>query len=732
MYYQARVGTGSWISLATLGASNLRRTLVLSGIDTFEFDVTSALALTEDVSFTYNALVSIRRQTTDSLVAATDQWYFRGRVRSVPRSGQGQSEQYHVRIEGPWSWFDKTLYRQSWAEGAGSISKPRAVLFMQANGARLATGPQMQAIADVAIASGAPCTVQAITGGITPPYDEQTNITCAQALIKALSYHPHGAVWFDYSTETPVLKYGQRSALTAASISVVGQTGLSIAQRTDLQVPAIAIYYEKQNTVDGESVPQTTRDLYPVNAAPYGADVLSAVFDLRGNVVTTVSQYIKAEQFPVNYNDAAWWKARVPRLNDYTSITISGGDRLHDTNLANILVEGQKAPWMNQSFESERIQCDALCVMEDGNGNIVDKHTETVTLEVMATGCPNGETVYRALASFDPGEEIPTGIAQALYTEWAQLHFEGSLTITEDEPTGQALPGHRLNLADGRAEWATMSALVCRASEDIDNGTTSIEFGPPSWTDIDARVSFERTARSRVYAQSRSLITGASTAMGIQGPTGAQEIRDGSTNAALHINRFQDTSDLNKLINLDPAQISPAAVVTGSKEIKPRLAYIPVMDNGVLKAQQAVILCGAPSGDLTDIAGNVSSTDADIKTIADANSAGATATTKAAKADHVHADKRARTSGYTVTDISLGASPAPGTLAAYTNTWNVSSNTTGVKVSVLTRIRYSESDATPTIHFYYRTMTYDPCGRLLDVSAEGRVAVTIPVAVTIS
>jgi hypothetical protein len=156
-----------------------------------------------------------------------------------------------------------------------------------------------------------------------------------------------------------------------------------------------------------------------------------------------------------------------------------------------------------------------------------------------------------------------------------------------------------------------------------------------------------------------------------------------------------------------------------------------VLDNGVIKAQQAVVLCAAPSGDLLEMPGNVSSTDGDIKTIADANSAGGAGTTKAAKADHVHADKRARTSGYTVTDISLGATPTPGTLAPYTNVWNVSSNTTGVKVSSLTRIRYSESDPTPTIHFYYRTLTYDPNGRLLDVSSEGRVSVHIPIAVTI-
>ena len=690
MYYQARIGTGSWISLATLGASNLRRTLVICGIDAFEFDVTTSLALTEDSSFTYNALVSIRRQTTDSLIAATDQWYFRGRVRSVPRSGQSQSEQYHVRIEGPWSWFDKTLYRQSWAEGSGSISKPRAVLFMQANGTRLATGPQMKAIADVAIASGAPCTVQDITGGITPPYDEQTNITCSQALIKALSYHPHGAVWFDYSTETPVLKYSQRSALTAASLSVLGKTCLSIAQRTDLQVPAIAIYYEKQNTVDGASVPQTTRDLYPVNADPYGADVLSAVFDLRGNTVTTVSQYIKAEQFPSNYNDPAWWLARVPRLKDYTTVEISNGGRLHDTNLANILVEGEKAPWMNQSFAKERIQCDALCTLLDESNNVLNQQTEVVTVEVTATGCPNGETVYRALASFDPGEEIPTGIAQSLYTEWAQLHFEGSLTITEDEPTGQALPGNRLNLTDGRAEWATMDALVSRATEDIDNGTTSIEFGPPSWTDIDSRVAFERAARNRQYAQSRAIISGSSTATGVQGPTSATEIRDGSISAMGHVQVFEGSDDPTKYITLDPDLIYDTA--TGdARAMSPRACYLPVYDSDTskMRLKKAVFLAGGLHGDFEDFPTQVPSSP-----------------------------------DYSGMDFQC---PAEGDVGNDGGSWTASgSQTKGFRLTVLQRARFVEKDGTPTFKVYFRDIIVDKYGRIYSVGGQNNYTVFTP------
>jgi hypothetical protein len=86
----------------------------------------------------------------------------------------------------------------------------------------------------------------------------------------------------------------------------------------------------------------------------------------------------------------------------------------------------------------------------------------------------------------------------------------------------------------------------------------------------------------------------------VQGPTGAAEIRDGSTNSHLNINRFQDIADAAKLIILDPALISPAAVATGSKEVKPRLMQIPQLDaNGNLTFQQAVILGAAIAGDVT-------------------------------------------------------------------------------------------------------------------------------------
>ena len=480
---------------------------------------------------------------------------------------------HRVVVEGPWSWFNSTVYRQAWAEKlgnvTGSVSKPRAVLFMAPDGVgRVTTVEQIKLICDVAAAAGAPFSVPAMAGGITPPWDEQINITCAQAVARCLAYHPHAALWFDYSAETPALKYAQRTGLAQKPVAVTSQSELSIRQRTDLVVPAVAIYYEQQHTVDGEARPQTVRDLYPPDADPYADSVLSAVFDLRGNRVLTVSQLIRAEQFPVNFNSVQWWTARVPWLGDYTTVSITGGKRLYDTNLSNLLVEGVRQEWMNVGIERERVQCVATCVLKDGFGNIVSRVRKVVTLEVMATGAAIGDTLYRSIVDVEDGEEIPAGVAQSLFAEWSQPHYEGSLKITGEEPGGGILPGDSLNITGGRAEWAAMRAMVVRVEESVDEGETRVEFGPAAWLDVNARVLFERSARSRQFAASARMVSGAVITDGIRGASPATELRDGETAEMVHNQMMSGFDDAGKVIDLDPDSIVPAdGLAAGAKEV---------------------------------------------------------------------------------------------------------------------------------------------------------------------
>jgi hypothetical protein len=87
--------------------------------------------------------------------------------------------------------------------------------------------------------------------------------------------------------------------------------------------------------------------------------------------------------------------------------------------------------------------------------------------------------VYTELTSWSAAEPVPTGYAEYLYTALEQLHFEGTLTIFETECSDLLPPGCVFNTSDGLAAWQAMDALVLSVSEDIDNGLTRVQFGPP-------------------------------------------------------------------------------------------------------------------------------------------------------------------------------------------------------------------------------------------------------------
>jgi hypothetical protein len=86
---------------------------------------------------------------------------------------------------------------------------------------------------------------------------------------------------------------------------------------------------------------------------------------------------------------------------------------------------------------------------------------------------------YSQLTSWSASEPVPTGYAEYLYNCLAQLHFDGDLTLTELECSDLLPIGCIFNTSDGIAAWKSMNALVLAVTEDIDSGTTSVQFGPP-------------------------------------------------------------------------------------------------------------------------------------------------------------------------------------------------------------------------------------------------------------
>jgi hypothetical protein len=133
----------------------------------------------------------------------------------------------------------------------------------------------------------------------------------------------------------------------------------------------------------------------------------------------------------------------------------------------------------------------------------------------------NAQTqIYTRLASLNPAEPPPTGLAAYLYAGLGQLHYEGSVILTEDDCSGLVTMGNTLNLTDGRAEWADMAAQVTRILEDLDKGITTVQFGPPPRLGIAQLMDMYRVTRVRIPPfNANTQQTGDTTSTEVKGHT---------------------------------------------------------------------------------------------------------------------------------------------------------------------------------------------------------------------
>jgi hypothetical protein len=105
-----------------------------------------------------------------------------------------------------------------------------------------------------------------------------------------------------------------------------------------------------------------------------------------------------------------------------------------------------------------------------------------VDRDIYPEGTTSGLTTYQVtivINDYDTLTEAPEGLAEFIYDAVSVLHYEGSLSLIEEECSAGPRPGKVLNLANGLAAWASMRAVIQSVYFDIDAGRTTITFGPP-------------------------------------------------------------------------------------------------------------------------------------------------------------------------------------------------------------------------------------------------------------
>jgi hypothetical protein len=196
-------------------------------------------------------------------------------------------------------------------------------------------------------------------------------------------------------------------------------------------------------------------------------------------------------------------------------------------------------------------------------------------------------------------------MAASMWTEWQQLHHEGSVSFAEEEPSLVLGPGKTINLTGGLAEWATMAAMITRVTEAFASGVTTTEFGVPGWLDLDSRVAWYRSCRTRRYSYSRTL-RDATADDGGGGVTETQSLRDHADVSEIVRRRiFDPAAEVQHEIDLDSGAFAFATAAHGetARVVKPVEVLIPYDDAGTIKAKRCQILGSDLYGDAVALGG---------------------------------------------------------------------------------------------------------------------------------
>ena len=609
----------SWTTCATAGIVKPRLTLRANGMDELlwqmDGDCKAAYA------YAYGSTIYLARGvTTGSSTVYTIR--FIGTVVSLPRTASGVTETIQYKAQGGWWWLEQITYQQAWQmldqtshTLAGKVL-PRVVLGQDTAGASRSMGAEVTAAIAWAIAKGAPIASGTIDALATMPFSEQNNIPVAEVVRQAVRLQPDTIGWFDYSSGTPTFNFRSASSLSAVDVAMMGSGNavdqVTLTPRYDLQLPGITINYETTFSLNGQSYIALDTE---TAGTPTDARAPAVIFPLQGVQADVAQQTVVVKAYPVSLNDTAFWSGLLPWLASATSVTITSGARSGSQALANQLVDGTVAPWMNIATERETFTCLVSYTTTDGSGNVrevVSNRAISVPVTSVATGSPSSSSTsgglttntYQATLSYTAAEPKPTGLAAALYASWARLHWDGSFRLVEQEASFPVGPWCLVNLTGGLTAWASMAALIPEVSVDIEAGATSVTCGTFGRLQADSLVAFWRGIhhyRFAFHSAARTTGAGASGSL-VQGGNNVARLStcEGDSGQPQRIVlRAQSAESLLQTIDLNPAAVAHA--VSGdrtNRTLAPQEAYITVVNpsTGVRSLQKLQLMGTVPYG----------------------------------------------------------------------------------------------------------------------------------------
>lgn len=557
---------------------------------------------------------------------------FVGVCLSDPRDAVAQNHQIAYEIAGPWYWLDEIEYRQTHKRWTGaaleSVEMSTVILNQAADGARSTSGEQITAALQYAIDEGAPIAIGTITPAVEIPWEQASEIKCSEVIRRMLKWSPNCVAYWDYTTtdgETPpaslpTLHCIPSSAMSAVSVDLAAYTTTraTVRPRYDLQRPGVALQYDRTVTSGGATYYQVETD-----TAGDHTDIraLTATIPLSGSIGGSAQyQEILTSDFPVSGDPAvhdflskAWWKSRVPALAAIADADLvlhdsvvaieedDEGDPLYViADLPRVLEQGQITPWMEAGgFKSAgvTITVQADMIERDAGGAVVNE-IKNKLLTLTVTGTDAISKTYSRIELGSYIEDVPAGVAAALYASISILHYDGSLTIVGADPSFIYRPGQKFNIANGLAAWASMNAIIQTAQIDLATGSATIAFGPPKHLSPDDMVALLKRIRTRTLATQQvsrhTGLAGDDAALGGgRGPRNEAAAEGGEPVRSVYTSEGTDT----RKIDIDPSAVTDAV---GDLVLKPRECLIVESDGSTgFQLKTRSVMASTSYGDAT-------------------------------------------------------------------------------------------------------------------------------------
>lgn len=402
---------------------------------------------------------------------------FAGDVKTiVDRHRRGDERVQDVTVAGPWDKLNRLVFRQTWGAGNLEFSSSRVILGQTAAGLAQTMAAQLGEIVGFA---ATPCGIALGANGAPAQYlplDEARDITCADAIRRELRFFPKLVVRFDYSSATPALQIVDTSGDSAAAyVATIPKTDREYTydahpvKYVDVTVDAVEI------AVNGDT--ESFHQIYPEppsGTTPSPLDILHVTVPLArgGGSVTSETFKIESEEIPGALNSVSWWKSKHPRLANVAAgaIRFASNPTRSPSNYGYIVKNArEEIEAAGKHCEVSQFTCKVKIETPD---DIEDEIT--LTMDFLTTDARSGTYTVQTGSTATAGEELPAGLAQALYEQRSQSLASERMTVR----LGATFP----KLGDKLVETVgSSSETLYLQSFDVDVAdlTARLSFGQP-------------------------------------------------------------------------------------------------------------------------------------------------------------------------------------------------------------------------------------------------------------